>query len=180
MQTPGALGLWACVSMGDHASPLASLRPRGKDGALSPGWAGLTLRTTPEVTAMFSASSTVLVATVLTLLTTASLTALACSLVFSATVGGLWLALALTPPLPGHSSLWFSTQEPRLRLPGPGGSDDGEANPGCGLAGEVWVCAQLGTPVGNKEDPELGPLVPGCRSPWRSQALHPLVLGLLT
>lgn len=34
---------------------------------------------------MFSASSTVLVATVLTLVTTASLTALACSLVFSAT-----------------------------------------------------------------------------------------------
>lgn len=47
--------------------------------------AGLTLRTTPVVTTMFSASSTVLVATVLTLLTTASLTALACSLVFSAT-----------------------------------------------------------------------------------------------
>ena len=58
----------------------------------------LTLRTTPEVIAMFSASSTVLVATVLTLETTASLTALACSLVFSATVGGIWQALALIPP----------------------------------------------------------------------------------
>lgn len=57
---------------------------------------GLTLCITPEVTAMFSTSSTVLVATVLTLETTASLTALACSLVFSATVGKAWLALALT------------------------------------------------------------------------------------
>lgn len=50
---------------------------------------------------MFSASSTVLVATVLTLVTTASLTALACSLVFSATARGLWLAVVLIPPCPG-------------------------------------------------------------------------------
>lgn len=61
----------------------------------------LTFRITPEVMAMFSASSTVLMATVLTLVTTASLTALACSLVFSATARGLWLAVVLTPPCPG-------------------------------------------------------------------------------
>lgn len=80
---------------------LASLGPGGEGGALRTRAApGLTLRTTPEVTAIFSASSTVLVATVLTLLTTASLTALACSLVFSATVGGLGLAAALTPTPP--------------------------------------------------------------------------------
>lgn len=67
---------------------------------------------------MFSTSSTVLVATVLTLETTASLTALACSLVFSATVGGIWQALALIPPnpalaCPGPSKLWLYWR-PRL------------------------------------------------------------------
>lgn len=96
---------------GDNASS-----PRGLFGVQGKGWnssenqnqePGLTLRTTPVVTAMFSASSTVLVATVLTLVTTASLTALACSLVFSATVGGLWLALALTLP---HSGLACPSQ----------------------------------------------------------------------
>lgn len=71
-----------------HPPQLAALGPSEKDGTV---WEpGLTFCNTPEETAMFSASSTVLVATVLTLVTTASLTALACSLVFSATGRGLW------------------------------------------------------------------------------------------
>lgn len=76
---------------------------------------GLTFRTTPEVMAMFSASSTVLMATVLTLVTTASLTALACSLVFSATARGLWLSLVLLP-LPARA--WPA--QVRLSSPFPG------------------------------------------------------------
>lgn len=52
---------------------------------------------------MFSASSTVLTATVLMLVTTASLTALACSLVFSATARGRgcgWALSSCAPPFP--------------------------------------------------------------------------------
>lgn len=91
---PGPLSLHSPVCQwGDSASSPAGLpgaQGKGWDRAEGQGWGpGLTLCTTLEVIAMFSASSTVLVATVLTLETTASLTALACSLVFSATVGGI-------------------------------------------------------------------------------------------
>lgn len=132
--------------MGDHVSPqLASLGPRGKDGSLrTRAGPDLTLCTTPEVMAIFSASSTVLVATLLTLLTTASLTALACSLVFSATVGELWVTLALTPPYqdqpaPGRPEQPFTRALKPLALypraeAAPSqcqeGSDGWEANPG--------------------------------------------------
>lgn len=117
---------------------------------------------------MFSASSTVLMATVLTLVTTASLTALACSLVFSATARGLWLALVLLPlperawpaqvrlssPFPGRVNPWLYWKPPAapfsdsrgalMPMAGSGGP------PGSSLRawGGVWVHEQLGLPVG--------------------------------
>lgn len=140
---------------------------------------------------MFSTSSTVLVATVLTLETTASLTALACSLVFSATAGGIWQALALIPPslalaCPSHARAALSLGPQNSGSTGDLGcplSDSRE-----GLTITRW--STLGIPPASgglgpstargKEGPRLGPLVARCKSLLMSRPPCPLVLGHLT